>query len=169
MYKLSIVNEVTGRSYGSTWESQSEKNEYLDKQIAKQGWGKNQRIITEDNISEELRSRIISTEVIPQVGTEGTPELQDEEGNVIVEAQPASEDYSPERTEHTVKADYVITEEDLSQDIAWRNEQKVIARKKEYKSIEEVMHIILDHGMDSQEFIDLQTERSAIKARHPKE
>jgi hypothetical protein len=169
MYKLSIVNEVNGRTFGSTWESQSEKDAYLDKLIAKQSWGKNQRIITEDNMPEELRSRIISTQVIPQVGTEATPEALDEEGNVIIEAIEASSDYQPERTEHTVKADYVITEVDLSQDIAWRNEQKVIARKKEYKSIEEVIHIILDHGMDSQEFIDMQTERSAIKARHPKE
>ena len=159
MYKLSIVNEVNGREYGSTWESQSEKNEYLDKLIAKQGWGKNQRIINEDSISEELRSRIISTQVIPQVG-----EAASEDGTI-----PPSFDYQPERTEHTVKADYVVTEENMLLSKEYRNSQKVEARKKEYRSIEEVMHIILDYGMDSQEFINMQSERASIKVKYPKE
>lgn len=145
MYKLSIKNEVNGREYGSTWESQSEKNEYLDKLIAKQSWGKNERKINEDEISEELRSRIISTEVIE-----------------------ATED-QPEQIIHLVKADYVITEEDLSLDKEFRNKQKIEARKKEYRSIEEVIHIILDHGIMSEEFQALQDERNAIKAKYPKE
>ena len=169
MIKLQIVNEVNGKSYGSQWESQSEKNEYLDKQIAKQSWGKNERKIDEDNISDNLRSRIISTEIIPEIGTPSTPELQDEQGNIIVEAVEASMDYQPERTVHTVKADYVITEVDLSQDVEYRNEQKIKARRAEYRSIEEVIHTILDHGLDSQEFIELQDERQAIKGKYPKE
>ena len=156
MYKLSIVNEVNGRTFGSQWESQSEKNEYLDKLIAKQSWGKNQRIINEDDIPEELRSRIISTQVIPQVG-----EAASEDGTI-----PPSFDYQPERTEHTVKADYVITEVDLSQDKDYRNKQKIEARKKEYRSIEEVMHIILDKGLDSPEMVALQAERAAIKLKY---
>jgi len=145
MYKLSIKNEVNNREYGSTWESLTEKNEYLDKQIAKQSWGKNERKINEDEISEELRSRIISTEVIE-----------------------ATED-QPEQIIHLVKADYVITEEDLSLDKEFRNKQKIEARKKEYRSIEEVIHIILDNGIMSEEFQALQDERNAIKAKYPKE
>ena len=70
---------------------------------------------------------------------------------------------------HLVKADYVITEVDLSLDVIFRNKQKLIARKKEYKSIEEVIHIILDYGMESQEFQDLQAERTLIKSKYPKE
>ena len=42
-------------------------------------------------------------------------------------------------------------------------------RKAEYRSIEEVLHIILDFGMNSQEYTDLQAERAAIKAKYPKE
>lgn len=42
------------------------------------------------------------------------------------------------------------------------------ARLSEYKSIEEIIHVILDHGIGSQEFIDLQLERTAIKAKYPK-
>jgi len=145
MYKLSIKNEVNNREYGSTWESLTEKNEYLDKQIAKQSWGKNERKINEDEISEELRSRIISTEVIE-----------------------ATED-QPEQIIHLVKADYVITEEDLSLDKEFRNKQKIEARKKEYRSIEEVIHIILDNGIMSEEFQALQDERNAIKAKYQKE
>ena len=41
-------------------------------------------------------------------------------------------------------------------------------RKKEYRSIEEVIHIILDHGLSSQDFIELQQERAVIKAKYPK-
>lgn len=151
MYKLSIVNEINGRTFGSTWESLAEKNVYLNRLIAKQSWGKNERNIDEENISDELRSRIISTEIIPQVGT------------------PDSEDYQPERTVHLVKADYVITEEDMSLSKDYRNSQKVIARRKEYRSIEEIVHIMLDYGTDSQEYIDLQKERAVIKAKYPKE
>lgn len=42
------------------------------------------------------------------------------------------------------------------------------ARIAEYKSIEDIIHVILDHGMNSQEFIDLQSERAAIKLKYPK-
>lgn len=42
------------------------------------------------------------------------------------------------------------------------------SRKSAYRSIEEVIHIVLDHGIDSQEFMDLQNERASIKARYPK-
>jgi len=169
MYKLSIINELTGRAYSSTWESLIEKNEYLDKCIGRQSWGKNERKVSEEDITEELRSRIVSTEVIPQIGIPQVFETLDPEGNVIIEFEPASLDYEPERTVHTVKADYVITEEDLSLDKAYCNKQKLEARKKEYRSIEEVLHVILDHGIESQEYADLQTERAEIKARHPKE
>ena len=167
MYRLSIINELTGRAYSSTWESLIEKNEYLDKLIGKQSWGKNERVINEEDMTEELRSRIVSTEVIPATMTEPSEAYIDEEGNVI-EAQEARVD-TPEQTLHTVKADYVVTEEDLSLDKDHRNSEQVKARKSEYRSIEEVIHVILDHGFESQEFADLQTERATIKERHPKE
>ncbi len=42
------------------------------------------------------------------------------------------------------------------------------ARIAEYRSIEDIIHVILDHDMNSQEFIDLQLERAAIKLKYPK-
>ena len=35
--------------------------------------------------------------------------------------------------------------------------------------LEHAEDLILDHGVDSQEFKDYQTERSAIKVKYPKE
>ena len=104
MIELKVVNEVNGRTFGSTWKTEAEKDVYLEKQIKKESWGKNERKIDEENISDELRSRIIATELIVQVG-----EAASEDGTM-----PPSHDYSPERTEHTVKADYVITVEDIT-------------------------------------------------------
>jgi hypothetical protein len=181
MYKLSIVNEVNGRTYGSEWESQSEKNEYLDKQIAKQSWGKNERHISESEMTEELRSRIISTVVIEQVeAVEYQEEViaveyvapsheVEEVLEVIGSPEIQAVEFVPYSMVHLVKADYVVTEIDLSQDVEYRNQCKVECRKKEYKSIEEVMHIILDHGIGSQEFIDYQAERQVIKEKYSKE
>jgi len=142
MYKLSIKNEVNGREYGSTWESQSEKNKYLDKIIAKQGWGLPERSISEEEISDALRARIISTQI--------TPATEDE----------------PEKIVHLVKADYVITETNLNLSKTYRNQKKIEARKKDYPSIEEVLHILLDHGVDSEQYASLQAERAAIKLKH---
>jgi len=41
-------------------------------------------------------------------------------------------------------------------------------RKNEYPSIEEVMHVILDHGLDSEEYNNLQDLRTSIKNKCPK-
>lgn len=145
MYKLNVVNEIDGREYNYAPRTKEDRDRTLNKLIGREYWGKNERKINEDEISEELRSRIIGTEVIE-----------------------ATED-QPEQIIHLVKADYVITEEDLSLDKDFRNKQKIEARKKEYRSIEEVIHIILDNGIMSEEFQALQDERNAIKAKYPKE
>ena len=153
MIELQVVNEVNGKSYGSKFETQEEANAYLDKQIPKQNWGKNERIITEDNISEELRSRIIATQIIPQVG-----EAVSEDGTI-----PSSIDYQPERTEHLVKADYVVTKIDLSIDTEYLASQVISNRKAEYPSIEEVIHAMLDDDL-----VSIQERRAAVKLKYPK-
>lgn len=169
MYKIEIINEVNGRSFEGFFKDKDEKNAWIDKQIAKGSWGKPERQIPEEEMPEELRSRVISTEVIPQVGDPGTPALFDADGNEVVAAVPASADYEPERTVHTVKPDYVVTETNLNLSKTYRNSKKLEARRAEYPSLEAVLHIILDHGLDSQEFADLQAERAAIKAKYPLE
>ena len=104
MYKLSIVNEVNGRTFGSTWESKEEKDQYLKEQIAKGSWGK--------------------------------------------------------------PGEYTITETNLNLSKTYRNEQKKALRKAEYPTIEEILHVILDHGTDSPEMESLQAKRAAIKAKY---
>jgi len=148
MYKIDIINELSGRTFGAKIESVSKKNAWIDSCIAKQSWGKNERYVSEEAISEELRSRIISTVITPESGVVGDPA------------------YSPETIVHLVKADYVITETNLNLSKTYRNQKKIEARRSEYRSIEEVMHIILDKGLDSPEMVALQAERAAIKLKY---
>lgn len=147
MYKIEIINELNNKSYRATFSDKNEKNAWIDKQIAKNSWGLPQRWIDEEQMTDELRSRILQTVVIP---------ANEELGE-------------PEKTRHELKPDYVVTETNLNLSKTYRNQKKIEARKAEYPSIEEVLHIIMDHGMDSQEFADLQAERAAIKAKYPLE
>ena len=59
----------------------------------------------------------------------------------------------------------IDSEEDVKASFVPYQEQ----RKNEYRSIEEVLHVILDHGLYSEEFFALQTERTQIKIKYPKE
>lgn len=61
-----------------------------------------------------------------------------------------------------------LEEKDAELALIREAEEVIVSRKKEYKSIEEVIHVILDHGLNSQEFIQLQQERAVIKAKYPK-
>lgn len=40
-------------------------------------------------------------------------------------------------------------------------------RLAEYPQVLEILEIILDHGLDSQEFADLQAKRQAVKNKYP--
>lgn len=146
MIKLQIVNEVNGRTYGSQWESQAEKNEYLDKMIAKQTWGKNERHISESEMTEELRSRIIST--------------------VVIEA---TEDH-PEQTIHLVKADYVITEIDSESDNDLHNQLAIQARSVEFGKIDvQLMEALAEKELGNLAPMESYlAARQAIKDNNPK-
>ena len=206
MYKVSILNELNGRSFGATFESKEEKDAWVAKQVAKQSWGKPEREVLEENISEELRARILSTHIqeaveaveyqpaveavpgTPEHYTNGTevyylaeevPQIDGEPDPSFVlipategqEAQPEvlAVEAQPEVITHTVKADYVITETNLNLSKTYRNQCKIDSRKQEYPSLEEILHIVLDHGLDSQEYADLQALRAAVKAKYPLE
>ena len=41
MYKITVINNVNGRQFGATFETQEEAQSWRDKQIAKESWGKN--------------------------------------------------------------------------------------------------------------------------------
>ena len=181
MIKLQVVNEVNGRSFGAQFDTQEQADAWKQKQINKSSWGKPQRLISESDISEELRSRIISTEVIEAVeAVEYQAEVlaveyvaPSHEVEEVLEVIGSPEILEVEAVKysktHLVKCDYVIVETDLSQDVEYRNAEKIACRKKEYKSIEEVMHIILDHGISSVEFYEYQLARRDIKEKYPKE
>lgn len=166
MYKIDIVNEVNGRTFGAKFADKDEKNAWIDRQIAKNSWGKPERQIPEEQMTEELRSRIISTEEVEQIIEPGSPALFDADGNEVVAAVPPTTEV---KQVHTVKPDYVITETNLNLSKTYRNQKKVEGRKSEYPSIEEILHVVLDHGLDSQEFADIQAQRAAIKAKYPLE
>jgi hypothetical protein len=146
MIKLSIVNEVNGRTFGSQWESQPEKNEYLDKQITKKSWGKNERHISESEMTEELRSRIIST--------------------VVIEA---TED-QPEQTIHLVKADYVVTETDSESDDDLHNKLAIQARAVEFAKIDvNLMEALAEKELGNLAPMESYlAARQAIKDNNPK-
>lgn len=152
MIKVDIVNEVRSKSYSASFDTQELANSWIAKQVHKNSWGFNERDYIKDSVPSELTDRIISERVESVVDhTDGEEEVYTFVNMV------------------TVKCDYVITTTDLSLDVDFRNQCQIECRKKEYKSIEEVIHIILDHGIDSQEFIDLQSERAVIKGKYPKE
>lgn len=152
MYEIKVKNEVNGREYAAKFEDKAEKDAWLDKHINKETWGKNQRQIVRENVEADLESRIISLENKVHYETDE----QGEEVEVSVE-------YA------NIKSDYVVTEKNLNLSKKYRNEKKLEQRKKEYPSIEKVLHIILDHGLESQEFADLQASRQATKAKYPTE
>jgi hypothetical protein len=151
MIKVTIVNEVNGREFAGEFPSSTEAQAWINKQVAKNSWGKPERTLLKSEVPVELESRI--TSLVLKV------EEQEVDGELVeVEVEYA-----------ILKPDYVITQKNLNLSKLWRNDQKRECRRKEYKSIEEVLHIILDHGLDSQEFADLQAERAAIKAKYPLE
>ena len=152
MYKVSIKNELNGREYGAKFDSKEEKDAWVQEQIQKQSWGKNQRKVLRTDVPAELESRIIDlvNEVKFEIDSEG------QEIEVVEEFA-------------ILKPDYVVTEKNLNLSKTYRNEMKLASRKSEYPSLEEILHVILDHGLDSQEYQELQNKRAEIKAKYPLE
>lgn len=77
-----------------------------------------------------------------------------DKGEEIVETRPAQSTYK------------II---DLSKDAEFIKKQAIQSRKAEYPSVEELLHVIADHGIDSQEWKNLQAKRQTIKEKYPKE
>ena len=147
-HKIEVTNELNNKTYGASFATLEEANAWKDSCISKNSFGKPQRYVTlleGESLPAELESRVIGTEVI------AATELEDE------------------KTLKEVKADYVITQTNQNLSKTFRNASKKESRKSEYPSLEEVLHIILDHGLDSQEMINLQTLRQSIKDSYPLE
>ena len=152
MIKVDIVNELNGREFGGKFESQELADEWIAKQVGKQSWGLNERSLLKENLPFELEERVIDEFAQEHLST-------NEAGEEVIELVQYV----------TVKADYVITEKNLNLSKTHRNKVKVENRKAEYPSIEELLHALMDHGIDSPEMQVLQGKRAEIKLKYPLE
>lgn len=148
-YRALIKQEVSGREYSAEFDSVEERQEYVDRVLAKKVVGLGEREILKSTLKPELADRVIAT-TTKQV----TVIYFDEETGEEVETV-------EDREYVTVKSDFVV---ELSE-----RSDAIEKRKAEYPTVEEVLHIILDHGLDSEEMLAMQELRASIKAKYPKE
>lgn len=147
-YKALIKQEVSGKEYGASFDSPEERQEYVDRVLGKKVIGLGEREILKSALKPELADRVIAESIKEVVVTQ-----IDENGEEVETVE--SLEYV------TVKSDFVVT---LSEENNYAE-----LRKKEYPSIEEVLHIILDHGLESAQYSDLLALRDSIKIKYPKE
>jgi hypothetical protein len=130
MFKAEILNELNNRSFGGEFVSEQDRQDYLDKQIAKESFGKAARAIKTSELPAELSTRVESTEM--RITQEAQPEQTvaelDENGNptgnnIVIPAVPeVTEEFS------LVKADYVITLSDISAEVAKQALEETVRR-----------------------------------------
>lgn len=148
-YKAKIIQEVSGKEYSGEFDSPEERQAYVDRVLAKKVIGLGERELLKSTLKPELVDRVIAT-TTKQV----TVIYFDEETGEEVETV-------EDREYVTVKSDFVV---ELSE-----RSDAIEKRKAEYPTFEEVLHIILDHGLDSEEMLAMQELRASIKAKYPKE
>lgn len=180
--KVLVHNFIRNADYSGIFKNKEEASEFVEN--TKKHWGNNERIIKDSELPENLKDRIISSEVIPAVYSERIPEVTevmceeiiDEETQEVsiketikvIEEAIEPVELVPEYIQHLVKADYEVTILDLSNDPDFINPQVIEKRKSEYKDIAEVINIIIDHGFDSKEFQEYKDFRNSIKQKYPK-
>jgi len=147
-YKAHILNEVNGKEYSGVFYSEADREEYVQRVINKTAIGLRERQVLKSELPENLISRVIS-EVTKSVTMTSFDELSGMEVEQIVDVVFCN-----------VKSDFLVTLTDEN------NYQEL--REKEYPSIQEIIHIILDDGMNSVEFDNLQALRQIIKVKYPK-
>lgn len=85
MKKISVVNNITGKTYQAIFDTQEELNEWKSRQIQKDSWGKKERWVRSVEDSSGLDTRVV----------------QDELGNDV--------------TEYRLEVEYSITEQDYEE------------------------------------------------------
>lgn len=60
MFKVSVINEVNGTSYGAQFETIELAQAWANEQIEKDSCGKKERVMLEEQVPEELSSRVIN-------------------------------------------------------------------------------------------------------------
>lgn len=138
LYEVNGINELTGQTSYASFSNEEDRDSEIQRQIAKQnpkGWGKSKRWIKTSELSANLVSRVLQTRMVTLDGDE--------------------------YEESEVKDDYIITESTQDNSL----ELVHTARKKEYPTVEEFVHVFFDHGPDSPEMDALRARRSATKTK----
>lgn len=146
MIEIKVKNELNNREYKAVFDSNQEADSWFNSCVEKNSFGLPKRWVSEKNMKPELEDRIIHSAIF----------TIDRDGNT-------------EELRHEIKCDYEVNRTDLSKNKDFRNKSQVELRKKEYPSIEKILHVILDHGFDSQEMMDIENLRQAVKAKYPLE
>jgi len=68
----------------------------------------------------------------------------------------------------TVEAEAEFLIEDLSKDVKFLNEEVLKTRMKNYPKVEELLHVLCDHGLESDEWKSLMEKRNEVKSKFPK-
>ena len=155
MIKVNIENKVNGMAFGGQFDSQELADAWKNKQIAKCSWGRPERDQIHALDDESVEAGWDSNE--PVVIQEAILPVLDEDGLEVeagIEEQLGMKYHYP--------CEYVITEVDLSLDPAYIKQCILEERRKEYPSLEECVHAILDGELDA-----LQLKRLAVKTKHP--
>lgn len=148
MINIKILKDSV-QTHGAKFETQAEADAWVALQESKpRAWGhKKDRWLSEEDLLAEgkVLADAENTRIIPGVYND------------------------PDKTEYFLSKEYEIVQEDLSQNPEYILEQVMVSRKKAYPSMDEILHIILDHGIDSPEFAVLQEKCQLIKAKYAKE
>lgn len=118
MYRASITNELNRRQYQADFPTKAERTAWINEQVLKNSWGKPQRWVHENFMTDELDTRVLDTRTITL------------EGSGIDETEPKS------YKEYEVKADYVITLTDLTKNAEWSRKQRLASLPNEVKKHE---------------------------------
>ncbi len=147
--KVLVNNVVTNKNYLAQFSSQEEAETYVQSQVDKGmkcPWGKPDHFEVKDENSHENPRAVFVEEVVENNAVEPL--------NTIT------------RYKFLIPCEYIIIYEDNSAELVM---QEVINnRLKEYPSIQEIIHTIMDKGLDSEEMNALQAMRISVKAKYPK-
>ena len=149
LFKAKVIQEVKGRTYEGSFNTLEERDEYVNRVLAKRVIGLPEREILKINLKPELVDRVISTTIKQSTVYNIDPDTGEEIEEVI------------DLEYVTVKSDFVVELSEVN--------NYAQLRQSEYPSIQEVLHVILDHGLESDQMTALQELRASIKAKYPKE
>lgn len=156
MYKITVINNVNGRQFGATFETQEEAQSWRDKQIAKESWGKNaySTRLPEDTTPLEgfvsSQACVLQEAIIDSI----TEEVLTEQVDGI---------------EYFYEVEYTITEEDLSLNADYVRSMVLAKRQEEYSKIDNLLKeaLVEKELGDSNRWDEYVLLRAAIKADNP--